>query len=43
VALVEVKDATATWTPYLDYYDAAPTLNPGPGTAISYGGSFYDD
>lgn len=42
VAIIEVQNA-ATWTPYLDYFDAAPTPNPGPGTAVSFGGSFYDE
>jgi hypothetical protein len=41
-ALVEVQDQTAVWTPYLDYYDAAPTADPG-GTAVSFGGSFYSE
>jgi hypothetical protein len=43
VALVEVQDSMGVWTPYLDYYDAAPTPDPGPGSAVSFGGSFYDD
>lgn len=44
VALAEVQDTvTATWTPYLDYYDAASTPEPGAGTAVSFGGSFYDE
>jgi hypothetical protein len=44
VARAEVYDtATSTWTPYLDYYDAAATPDPGPGTATSFGGSFYDE
>ena len=34
-ALIEVEDATAIWTPYLDYFDAASTPDPGPGTAVS--------
>ena len=43
VALAEVRDAvTLIWTPYLDYYDAAPTPDPGGATATSFGGSFYD-
>ena len=42
-ALVEVQDATAVWTPYLDYYDAAPTGDPGGATAVSFGGSFYSE
>lgn len=43
VALSEVEDTvTSTWTPYMDYYDAAPTPVAGGGTAISFGGSFYD-
>jgi hypothetical protein len=42
-ALIEVEPAgTTTWTPYLDYYDAAPTPPAGGGTAVSFGGSFYD-
>ena len=44
-ALVEVEDSiSSTWTPYLDYYDAAHTIPPDSGDAyISFGGSFYDD
>ena len=44
-AIVEVQDTiTSTWTPYLDYYDAAHTVPPEADAAyISYGGSFYDD
>jgi hypothetical protein len=43
VALIEVQAAgTTTWTPYLDYYDAAATPMTGGGTAVSFGGSFYD-
>lgn len=48
VALIEVQDpATAAWTPYLDYYDAAgtpegPDSGSGPAT-VSFGGSFYDE
>jgi hypothetical protein len=43
-AIAEVQEANSTtWTPYLDYYDAAPTSMTGSGgTAVSYGGSFYD-
>lgn len=42
-ALAEVQDpSTSTWTPYLDYYDAAPTSDTSPGPSISFGGSFYD-
>ncbi len=41
--LIEVQDASLVWTPYLDYFDAAPTPDPGPGTAVSFGGSFYDE
>jgi hypothetical protein len=38
-----VQDTTTTtWTPYLDYYDAAPTPVAGMGTTTSFGGSFYD-
>ena len=48
-AIAEVKDAQGTWTPYLDYFDAAPTppsdagLDAGDLVYVSYGGSFYDD
>ncbi|MEO8841027.1 MAG: hypothetical protein ABI591_26605 [Kofleriaceae bacterium] len=42
VALVEVQDVSMTWTPYMDYYDAASTPVAGGGTATSFGGSFYD-
>ena len=46
MALAEVKDAvTSTWTPYMDYYDAAATPDTGDagGNAfMSFGGSFYD-
>lgn len=44
VALAEVQDPTSMmWSPYLDYYDAAPTPMTGSGSsAISFGGSFYD-
>jgi hypothetical protein len=41
VALAEVKDSTSAWTPYLDYYDAAPTPTTGGQTSVSFGGSFY--
>lgn len=45
--LGEVEDmVTSTWTPYLDYYDGAHTLDMGvdAGDAYtSFGGSFYDD
>jgi len=41
VVLAEVQDTlTATWTPYLDYYDAASTADPG-SVVTSFGGSFY--
>jgi hypothetical protein len=46
VALAEVEDTTtSTWTPYLDYYDAAPTPDTGDAGGnvyTSFGGSFYD-
>jgi hypothetical protein len=33
---------TSTWTPYLDYYDSAPTPTTGmDGVVTSFGGSFY--
>jgi hypothetical protein len=45
-ALAEVEDTiTSTWTPYLDYYDAAPTPDTGDAggnATASFGGSFYD-
>lgn len=40
-AIAEVKDATSAFTPYIDYYNAAPTPMAGGETASSYGGSFY--
>lgn len=42
-ALIEVQDATAVWTPYLDYYDVAATPEMGATTVVSVGGSFYDE
>lgn len=42
-AVIEVQDGMGVWTPYLDYFDAAPTPDPGVGTAVSFGGSFYDE
>lgn len=43
VALAEVQDTvTPTWTPYMDYYDAAQTPVAGGGASTSFGGSFYD-
>ena len=41
--LAEVKDATSAWTPYLDYYDAAPTPTTGGGVYTSFDGAFYDE
>jgi len=41
--LGEVDDGTSGWTPYLDYYDAAATADPGDGTTVSIGASFYDE
>jgi hypothetical protein len=41
-ALIEVKDAMSPFTPYLDYYDAAPTAM-GASTSVSFGASFYDE
>ena len=40
-ALIEVKDSASAWTPYLDYYDAAPTPMMGGSTSVSFGASFY--
>jgi len=40
-ALIEVRDMSGTWTPYLDYYDAAPTPMMGGSTSVSFGASFY--
>jgi hypothetical protein len=41
-AIIEVHDQSGTWVPYLDYYDAAAT--PDPGTAsVSFAGSFYSE
>ncbi len=42
VALAEVQATAPTWTPYMDYYDAASTPVTGGGATTSYGGSFYD-
>jgi hypothetical protein len=42
VALAEVKDATSAWTPFQDYYDAAPTPPAGGGSTVSLDGAFYD-
>lgn len=46
VAIMEVQDpSTATWTPYLDYYDAQGTPDTGDAggnATVSWGGSFYD-
>jgi hypothetical protein len=42
VALAEVQDVMPTWTPYMDYYDAAATPIAGGGATTSFGGSFYD-
>ncbi len=42
-ALAEVKDATGPWTPYMTYYDAAPTPTAGGGVYTSFGGSFYSE
>lgn len=41
-AIIEVQDQSAVWTPYLDYYDAAPTPDPG-STSVSFAGSFYSE
>jgi hypothetical protein len=41
-AVIEVQDSSAVWTPYLDYYDAAATPEPG-STAVSFEGSFYSE
>jgi hypothetical protein len=41
--LAEVQDSTLVWTPYLDYYEAAPTPDPAPGTTVSFSGSFYSE
>lgn len=41
-ALAEVQDPTTlAWTPFLDYFDAAPTPPLGPMATMSFGGSFY--
>jgi len=45
VILIEVQDPTSmAWSPYLDYYDAAPTAmgSGSGGTSVSVGGDFYD-
>jgi hypothetical protein len=43
VALAEVRDATGPWTPYMTYYDAAPTPTAGGAVFTSFGGSFYSE
>ncbi|MFN0249918.1 MAG: hypothetical protein ACKV2T_23745 [Kofleriaceae bacterium] len=43
VAIIEVQDATLVWTPFLTYYDAAPTPTTGGGAYVSFGGSFYSE
>lgn len=41
-AIAEVRPTGGpTWTPYLDYYDAASTPTAGGGVTLSFGGSFY--
>lgn len=42
-ALAEVKDATGPYTPYLAYYDSAPTPTAGGAVYTSFGGSFYSE
>jgi hypothetical protein len=42
IALAEVQDVMPTWTPYMDYYDAASTPVAGGGATTSFGGYFYD-
>ena len=42
VALEEVQDMMPTWTPYMDYYDAASTPVAGGSATTSFGGYFYD-
>ena len=42
--LGEVQDPTTqTWTPYLDYYDAAPTPPSGGNITVDLDGFFYDE
>lgn len=41
-AIIELRDANGLWVPYLDYYDAAPTEDPG-SAAVSFAGSFYSE
>ena len=41
-AIIEVQDSSTVWVPYLDYYDAAPTPDPGT-TSVSFAGSFYSE
>ena len=43
MALAEVKDATGPWTPYMTYYDTAPTPTAGGGVYTSFGDSFYSE
>jgi len=40
--LGEAQDPTSMqWSPYTDYYNAAPTTTSGGGVTTSFGGSFY--
>lgn len=41
--IIEIQDGMGNWVPYLDYYDAAATVDGGPPATISIGGSFYDE
>ena len=43
-AIAEVSvPGSGTWTPYADYYNAAPTPMAGGTAQISFGGSFYGE
>jgi hypothetical protein len=39
----EVQESGSAWTPYQDYFDAAPKPDPYPPLTVSFGGSFYDE
>lgn len=41
--IIEIQDAMGAWVPYLDYFDAAQTMDMGPPATVSIGGSFYDE
>lgn len=42
--IIDVQDTPGgAWTPYLDYFDAAQTMDGGPQANVSFGGTFYEE